>query len=245
MNLRLLALLLSLSVVTFSSTAFAQDAEEDPEAGLGGEQDMGEEMGGDDDLFESAGDDGGGGDDVAADDGDADGGASGGPAKPISVALLLGYGLNLDSDATGDLNPFGLGFGVRGGYNIDEIYVGARILFFLGESESTLGGGEASFNELTLGLVGGYDLEMSGLLVRPELGLGLAISSAEISVVGLPGGGTQDFSSEDIYVAPGVTVLHDLSPDMFVGGELSIPIILADPDAVLGLTIMLTGGMAF
>jgi hypothetical protein len=243
MNLRLLALLLSLSLTTFfASAALAQDAEEDPEAGLGDEQDMSEDMGGSDDLFESGDDDAadGGGDDVV----DAGDGGDGGPAKPISVALLLGYGLNLDSDATGDLNPFGLGFGVRGGYNIDKIYVGARILFFLGESED-VPGGEVSFNELTIGLVGGYDLEMSGLVLRPELGLGLAISSAEVTVVGIPGAGTVDSSSEDLYVAPGVTVLHNLSPDMFVGGELSIPIILADPDALLGLTIMLTGGMAF
>jgi hypothetical protein len=155
----------------------------------------------------------------------------------------LGYGLDLDAPELGNgdtMNGFGLGFGVRGGYNIDAIYLGARFVFFLGDSIDEMGA-EASFNVMTIGIEGGYDIDLGGIILRPELGLGLAILSQEITVAGF----TVDGSAEDIYIAPGAAVLGCISDSIFIGGDIQFPIILADPDAVIGLTIMANGGMRF
>ncbi len=158
-------------------------------------------------------------------------------ARPISVALLLGYGLDLGG--TGTINPFGLGFGVRGGYNFDEIYIGGRFMFFLGGSED-FPGGSVSFNVMTIGVEGGYDFDVSGITIRPELGLGLALSSSETPTVV----GTVDSSSTDLYIAPGVSVLGCITDSIFVGGNLSIPIIFAG-SGYQGLEILATAGMRF
>ncbi len=167
--------------------------------------------------------------------------------KPITVALLFGYGFSLNAEETFDLNPFGIGFGARGGYNLERIYAGGRILFFLGDSEQLPGGIENSHSQFQLAIEGGYDLQVSGLLLRPSLALGISISSIESTVAGppMPGQGPADLSSEDIFVAPGGTLLYALEGDLFVGAEAQLPIIFADPETVLGLTLMATGGMAF
>jgi len=167
-------------------------------------------------------------------------------AKRISIGLLLGYGTKLSSSAGVDINPFGVGFGARGGYNLDAIYLGGRFVFFLGESTDRLGG-EESFNEFTLGVVAGYDMRVSGLLLRPEASLGLAISSHESVTAPTTAGvlpSAMDESSEDFYFAPGATALYELGDDLSVGAELQLPIIMADK-TVLGLTIMATGSMVY
>src|SRR6476620_6864399 len=102
MRIRLLSALTAL-LLPMASTAFAQDAEPSPEAGDVG----GSEMGGD---MSAGGDASATPSDAPAADSAAP--SSGDPAKPISVCLLLGYCISLEDGA----NPWGVGFGARGGY---------------------------------------------------------------------------------------------------------------------------------
>src|SRR5262245_42225461 len=99
--------------------------------------------------------------------------------RPISVGLLLGYGHDLGEPA----NPWSIGFGARGGYNLDALFLGARFVFYLGKTESVendaLGRpAEASVNIWELGIEAGYDLRLGPLAVRPGAGFGLASVNA-------------------------------------------------------------------
>ena len=166
-----------------------------------------------------------------------------GAPKAISVALLGGYGYALE--APSDVNPFGVGFGVRGGYNLEGFYLGARFMFFIGDAEA-IAGVEVSANSITLGLEAGYDIGMFGdfLVLRPELGFGLF--SASIEATTEQGGGQVpiDESSEDLYVAPGFVLLARVSERVFIGADVQLPIIF-DDEIVLEGTLLGTAGMRF
>src|SRR5688500_4540245 len=93
--------LLGLFVLGATSTALAQD----PEAGDVARVEEGEE------------------EEASADVGGETADVGGGGGKPFSAGLLLGYGIAFD-----DFNVWGLGFGLRGGYNLEaanlpEVYV--------------------------------------------------------------------------------------------------------------------------
>jgi len=226
------------ALLLFTATAEAQDdlGMGDPESGLGDDT-SGDDMGGDDMGGDDMGGDDMGGDDMGSDTGAGDMGG-GGPEKPISLGLLLGYGVSLEDGA----NPLGLGFGIRGGYNLDKIFLGARFVYYLGESEnipdtSLLGtSGEISFNMWDFGIEGGYDVDAGGLTVRPGLGLGIANLIVDF-------GGVSD-SSGKVYLAPGVSLLADVSDAFFVGGDVRFQIIFAD-DTVKALTFLANAGMRF
>ena len=155
----------------------------------------------------------------------------GGGDKPLSAGLLLGYGLDLEE---GSLNPWGLGFGVGGGYTLGiGVYVGGRFVYYLGEDD---------VNVWELGAEGGYELDMGSLTIRPGLGIGIAN-------VGFPSFDPTTFStttetSTELYIAPGGAVLYDLSENMFVGGELRLQLILSDP-GMEAIIILANGGMRF
>lgn len=160
--------------------------------------------------------------------------------KPISVALLAGYGLALNEP--NHLNPFGVGFGVRGGYNLGSFYLGARFLFFLGDSEK-IAGVDTSANSITLGLDAAYDLALIDrrLFVRPELGGGLVVQAAETMTAAEQ---PMDESSEVLYIAPGLALLVNVGQRSFLGVDAQLPIIF-DDETVLELTMMATAGMRF
>jgi hypothetical protein len=221
MRNRFLSVLMALSMPLWAASALAQDmpAEEpSPEAG-----DMGDTGG---DM---------GGDPVA--EGDASGELAsedtGGGSKPISVGLLVGYGLDLED---GPLNPWGLGFGARGGYNLDQIFLGVRFVFYLGGEE-----GGVSSNVWELGLEGGYDIDAGGVTIRPGLGLGLASVSSEITLLGMSVSGSDSY----LYLAPGASLLFDVSDDIFVGADVRFQMIFADPDMVKALIMLANAGMRF
>lgn len=160
--------------------------------------------------------------------------------KPISAALLLGFGTDLGEDA----NPWGFGFGVRGGYNLDNIFLGARFMYHLG---SSYGGGlaELDFNLWEFSLEGGYDVLVADrLTVRPSFGLGIVslIVSSDNDSLGI--GGSASSSDIKLMLAPGVSLLYDITPDIFAGGELRLPIVVGG-GSMVGLTIYATVGMRF
>jgi len=153
----------------------------------------------------------------------------GGGGKPISVGLLLGYSLSLEDGP----NPFGVGLGVRGGYNLDAIFLGARFVYYLGES---------NFNIWELGIEGGYDIAAGPVVIRPGLGLGIANLTVEIPRFAGFGGGS--VSSTEVYFAPGASVLYDINDAFFIGGELRFMFVLSDP-TYKALSILANGGMRF
>lgn len=220
---------MTLAMCGFSASALAQDdpaadpAAVDPAADPAADPTAGD-MGG--------GDMGGEGDAAPVEEAGGDG-----ADKPISVKLLLGYGLDLE-DGSG--NPWGLGFGLGGGYNLDQIYLGARFVYYLGESTDVTVLGmtfESTANIWELGIEGGYDVDLGGAVLRPGLGLGVASFSVETNGVSA--------SDTNLYIAPGVGVQFDVSDSIFLGAEARFQMIFADPDMIKALTLLASGGMRF
>jgi hypothetical protein len=161
--------------------------------------------------------------------------------RRISVGLIAGYGFTLDTAPVSGLNVLGMTFGVRGGYDIDPVYLGARLQFFLGDTRS-VPEGELEFDETTIGIEAGLRLASGAFTIQPQLGFGLAMSSAE-----LPDGSgqTNDRSSDDAYLAPGVVVMRDLTHRVFLGAEAHVPIIFHNTGVLYGFTLLVAGGCRF
>jgi hypothetical protein len=172
--------------------------------------------------------------------GEGEGGGKSRP-KPISVALLAGYGHTVNADD--HLNPLAVGFGVRGGYNFSELYVGLRFMFFLGDSERVANGVETSRNAMTLGLELGYDIALleDVLFVRPELGSGLMIIEGESMAADAT---AMNGSSEDLYIAPGTALFVNVGQRSFLGLDLQAPIVFST-DIEVAMTALASGGMRF
>jgi hypothetical protein len=220
----------ALAMSGFSATAFAQDEPAADPAAV-------EPVAADPTAGDMGGGDMGGGEATTDDAAPVDDAGGGGAEKPISVKLLVGYGLDLE-DGSG--NPWGLGFGLGGGYNLDKIYLGARFIYYLGESNDTTIAGmtfESSFNVWELGIEAGYDVDLGGAVLRPGLGLGVANMSVEAGGVSA--------SDSNLYVAPGVLAQFDVSDSIFLGAEARFQMVFADPDMVKALILMASGGMKF
>ncbi|MFI5307036.1 MAG: hypothetical protein ACHQ53_06785 [Polyangiales bacterium] len=179
----------------------------------------------------------------------AESSSSASSAKPVSLSLLLGYGISLKSGP----NIWGLGFGARGGYNIDKIYIGARFVYYLGKSQDIPGLGSVSYNVWELGVEGGYDLGVADkLTVRPMLGLGLADFGYSAKITGIPGGVTGapiasngSSSSGYLFVAPGVAALYDVSDSFFLGVDMRLQLVFSSGSMTEALIFLANGGMRF
>jgi hypothetical protein len=156
--------------------------------------------------------------------------------KPISAALLLGYGFGLSSGGLSGTNPFGFGVGARAGYTFDfNVYAGAKFAYFLGGKQDTI-----KSNVIIIGVVGGYQLKIDPVVFVPNIELGVAVVNLTNSSSVAP---DPDRSGENFYLAPGVSFFYPI--DMFsVGLDLSIPVIIKTP-AFSGLSIFATGGVRF
>jgi hypothetical protein len=167
--------------------------------------------------------------------------------NPVSAALLLGYGATLDGggpDGGKGSNGFGVGFGATAGYDFSLFYVGARFMFFLGGA-ADVGDAVVSRKETTLGLDAGIAFALAQLTLRPQVGFGLAIQSAERGREDADGVAvTTDDSSEDLYVAPGLAALYAVGDSMFIGVDAQVPLIITG-STLIGLTILGSAGMRF
>jgi hypothetical protein len=211
---------MTLAMCGLSATALAQDEPmEDPMADPAADPTAGD-MGGGDLGGEATADE-----DMAPPD-DAGGG---GTDKPISVKLLVGYGLSLEDGP----NFFGLGFGAGAGYNLDQIYLGLRFVYSLGEDP---------VSAWELGVEGGYDVDLGGATLRP--GLGLGIYNVTVSVPSFMGFGGGSVSSSELYIAPGVAALFDVSDSIFLGAEARFVMILAG-SMIKELSLLAHAGMRF
>jgi hypothetical protein len=112
------------------------------------------------------------------------------------------------------------------------VYAGAKFIYYLGGEENTI-----TANIVTIGVEGGYELELEPVVFVPSLELGLALLDQEDSE------GIATANSTEFYFAPGISILYPF--DMFFAGlDLSVPIIFADPTAE-GFSLMATGGVRF
>jgi hypothetical protein len=164
---------------------------------------------------------------------------AGGHPKPLSVGILIGGGFSLEGGSN-SANPWGLGLGLRGGYNLNDFYLGAGFAYYLGEtvtvSRPTVSGStreeDVSYNQWQLGVEAGYDIHAGSVLVlRPEFGLGFA------SVSGVT-------SQTSVFISPGLAVLFDVSPGFFLGVDARYQLV-ATEISISGMAVLGTLGMRF
>jgi hypothetical protein len=145
------------------------------------------------------------------------------------VDLEIGAKIGVGTSPTSDLNynPLGFGLGARAGVDFFNIYAGVQFMYYLGGSE----GGTSSFGSITTkthawqyGIDVGYNINVSILTIRPQIGFGnttLSTSttgqSAPLDVTAKFGGGTDN----DFYLEPGVTALVGLGI-WFVGADANL-----------------------
>lgn len=162
--------------------------------------------------------------------------------RPISVALLLGYGFKSDRQTGGlGADPYGFTAGVRGGYTLDfRLYLGGFFNYYLGSTESGINDRvvgvetETSASYMQFGVEVGYDWEAGPVIVRPSLEIGMAIALTDRT-------GTTT-SVNDMMFGPGVTVLYPID-EFFIGGDLRFAIVTGD--GVSGVLPAITAGMSF
>jgi hypothetical protein len=157
--------------------------------------------------------------------------------KGIQLGALVGYGLVFD-DNVGSVNPLGLGLGALGGAHVGPLYVGGRLLFYLGGG-SDLPTGRLSMSEWLLAAEGGYPLELGDLMtLRPGLVVGAAFFSQDGPTRSSAGpyiAGTADGARARLYVAPGASLLLPfgrVSPDLallYAGLDARIGLYIGDP----------------
>lgn len=158
--------------------------------------------------------------------------------KPISLGLLLGYALDFEE---GDVNPFGFGFGLRGGYTLNMgLYLGGHFVYFLGESYD-MAGGEASINVITIAAEVGYDLNLQPIVIRPSLLLGLGLSSVSVKMEAMGVSMDESETETDLFLGPGASVIYPLD-GFFIGADLRFLLVMAE-ESITGMSIMVNGGM--
>ena len=125
-------------------------------------------------------------------------------------ALQLGGGFRYGVDLKDrEPDPWGVGLGLELGYTLESaVYVGGVFDYFFGQRvkyEVADNSWEQSANLWQVAAEGGYDFQLSdGVLVRPKLGLGVAMLQASCS-----GDCIDDASGSSSYfaAAPGLTTM--------------------------------------
>lgn len=160
----------------------------------------------------------------------------------VSVAGLVGVGFEIEDDFASDLNPYGLGLGVRGGYTLPDIpfYAGGTFIYHLGDS-ARVGSVETSLNYSMLGGEFGYDVMFDQVTIRPYLGLGAAIVTGEVCESALARS-CGDESNAELYFSLGGSLLFYLTQNVFLGGDMRLSFVTDAPD---GIQFFGTGGAQF
>jgi hypothetical protein len=142
-------------------------------------------------------------------------------ADTPSAAGRALYGLDLSD---WNANPYGPGFGLRGGYTLSlGVYVGGSFEYFFGAREKE-GGSEYSANVWQLRGEVGYEFGLTpALVLRPQLAVGAARWQREDCFGESLAGGEScvETSATDMTVAPGAVALFDLGL-LFLSAELQL-----------------------
>lgn len=158
-------------------------------------------------------------------------------ASALPLLTISGSVRGLYGSPTGDaeLNPYGVGLGLRAGVTLPaSLYVGASYDYFFGESDTNGSVDVSSSLQQFMGRVG-YDLGLGPLMLRPQLGFGVAQASSEFGPV-------EDSASEFV-LAPGVEFGFGLGL-LSLGAEVSYNKVFAD-EGVEADGIILGLGLGF
>lgn len=116
----------------------------------------------------------------------------------VEAGLKVGFSTNPDKDL--GYNPLGFGLGARAGLDIFHIYLGGSFVHYFGDSANTAFGKVSTSQNLIGGEIGYTITALPIIQIRPQIGLGDAIQSAEL-------GNSGSTSKGYFYLEPGVTVL--------------------------------------
>ncbi len=126
----------------------------------------------------------------------------------LQIGLGFRYGVELNE---GDVNPWGTGIGLEGGYTLPviPIYLGGNLEYFFGGTFDSPLGGDIEANVFQISAEGGYDIGLGNhFVIRPKLGLGFAVMNSEVCV---PNFDCQKNSDNRALIAPGAKLMLFLS----------------------------------
>ena len=145
-------------------------------------------------------------------------GASRAHALSLYAGALGGYAASTSEDR--NVNPYAVGLGASAGITLPVMpfYVGARVLWYFGDSATfsqNAVGVELNSHYLLYGLDLGYDAELGPLVLRPSLGIGSATLKYSITSLGAK----VSTSDSSLYLAPSIGLIIKLGL-IYVSGEL-------------------------
>jgi hypothetical protein len=147
---------------------------------------------------------------------------------PVDIEIAARAGV-----AAGPLGPLGFGIGGRGGVSILGLYAGIDVIDYLGATAECGGCSSPpgqivmqSRSALLYGFEAGYNLKVSRVTIRPQLGLGNFRLSASY------GDPTAGAISNYFYLEPGVVGLVSLGV-LFVGADVGALLLPTGPDSAL------------
>lgn len=155
-----------------------------------------------------------------------------GDGRRIEVGLTPGFGFKAGDADWATLDPYSLGLGIRGGYELDSrIFLGAGFVYHLGNSDDltrSMPGTQvvevvsARQNYMLAFLEGGYDIWLGDLIVRPSmwLGLGFAVVDPHFRTGGLR-------TEIDFLFAPGLNLIY-VFDGLYIGGDARYVVVTAD-----------------
>lgn len=132
-------------------------------------------------------------------------------AGRMSASFMAGYGFAVQGDSL--RNPYDISLGAAAGFTLNNgVYFGAFADYFLGDTDYVSGTNNESlkltFDWSHMAAEAGYDIAANAIVLRPSLGVGVAIASACLD------GACE--SESHFVVAPAVSVLAPLGEHSFL-----------------------------
>jgi hypothetical protein len=131
---------------------------------------------------------------------------------PVDLEIAAQVGGGTSTVGSGAPNALGLGLGGRAGIDIFGIYAGVAAMYYIGDGGNAPDANGNTVhtyaNSSLVGLEGGYNIGLSMLTLRPQLGLGYYNAGFSYSTPqGIGATSTSGGNSSSIYVEPGLTGL--------------------------------------
>jgi hypothetical protein len=171
-----------------------------------------------------------------------------GDGRTIELGISAGYGFKVGDADWATLNPYSVGFGIRGGMTfINHLYVGLGFVYHLGENDiryNAVTGSQTSTqsavsqNYMLAYAEGGWDIWLGDWILRPSmwLGMGFALVDPYMTLGVLQ-------TVTDFLFAPGIDLYYTVGGGWFVGGDARW--IFVTGDGAKGLDFFGVLGMRF
>jgi hypothetical protein len=130
---------------------------------------------------------------------------------PVDLEIMLKGGY-ASSPTGAHNNPLGAGIGARAGIDIFSVYAGVQFMRYFGTDDASIPvpGGSASYKASAwlYGLDIGYNINVSILTLRPQIGLGNTTIGTSLQGTGaLNGSASPGGSDNNFYLEPGAVAL--------------------------------------